>query len=46
MLRIQQRLISFSIVSSKIAYNRREYQNDPALNLVSYVLINSTPWLD
>jgi hypothetical protein len=34
MLRIQQRLISFSIVSHKIAHGGREYKLDPNLNFV------------
>jgi hypothetical protein len=40
MLRIQQRLLSFSIVSHKIAHNGRDYKQDPTLNFVNFQLIN------
>jgi hypothetical protein len=35
MLRLRQKLISFSIVSNKIVHNSREYKKDPTLNFVN-----------
>jgi hypothetical protein len=37
MLRIQQRLISFSIVSRKIAHTSQQYQTDSTLNFVPFL---------
>jgi len=36
MLRIQQRLISFSIVSRKIAHTSQQYQADSTINFVPF----------
>lgn len=48
MLRIQQRLISFSIVSHKIAHATRDYKNDPILNFVFilFILLVSCCWIE
>lgn len=42
MIRIQQRLLSFSIVSHKIAHNSKDYARDSTLNFYPVVGLKDT----
>jgi hypothetical protein len=40
MLRLRSRLLSFSIVSHKIAHSSKDYHKDPTLHFVFYLFNN------